>query len=190
MNGVWYSLVIRFGFIDWIILTEKKFLQLDLLIGLISVFCHFIMIWSLWLRIPFSINKKKKSFQPTESPIAIKEEVMPRENATRQLKTFVLVVFCSVWFKASVAYPLFFLSICLYFFFLLWFFVVTKNTYSISHTFDGGLGMLSMSFKRLKAVRNEELFLFDLIHLCCIWAIDKYKKGEWWLDLPGMLGSF
>lgn len=25
-------------------------------------------------------------------------------------------------------------------------------------------------------MRNEELFLFDLIYLCCIWAIESYKK--------------
>lgn len=42
--------------------------------------------------------------------------------------------------------------------------------------FDGGLGMLPVSFKRLKAIRNEELFLLDLIHQCCIWAIEKYIK--------------
>lgn len=36
--------------------------------------------------------------------------------------------------------------------------------------------MLPMSFKRLKAMRNEELFLFDLIFLCCIWAIQGYIK--------------
>lgn len=44
-------------------------------------------------------------------------------------------------------------------------------------TFMGGAWDASyLSFKRLKAMRNEELFLFDLIYLCCIWAIESYIK--------------
>lgn len=39
--------------------------------------------------------------------------------------------------------------------------------------FDEGFGMLPMSFERQKAMRNEELFLFDLIHQYCIWAMEK-----------------
>jgi hypothetical protein len=70
---------------------------------------------------------------------------------------------------------------CISFFFFLPFLSYDRK-YLFLHTslatipFDEGLGMLPMSFKRLKAIRNEELFLLDLIHLCCIWAIEKYIK--------------
>jgi hypothetical protein len=50
--------------------------------------------------------------------------------------------------------------------------------------------MLPMSFKRLKAIRNEELFLVDLIHLCCIWPNVKYIKVNVIIFAWNVGGSF
>lgn len=47
---------------------------------------------------------------------------------------------------------------------------------------DGGggeweLGMLPVVFQKAESyMRNEELFLFDLMHLCCIWPNLKCVK--------------
>lgn len=88
----------------------------------------------------------------------------------------------------------------IFFLFLFYLFIfVIKNTWTLlllvilNPTFWWGAWDASCVFQ--KAERLEEMrncfCLIWFICVCCIWVIHKvyiWKKGEWWLDLSGMLG--
>lgn len=72
-----------------------------------------------------------------------------------------------------------FVVLLLFYFYYCWdmpyiyIYIYLMYTSLLTPHFDEGFGMLPMSFGRQKAMRNEELFLFDLIHQYCIWAMEK-----------------
>lgn len=117
-----------------------------------------------------------------ECPEAIKDEVKTKRVPEGHWRLFAysdsqqcLLSWMLYHFLAN-----FFFQLVVFFFHLFLPFMLWQEIFFVHitchPTFWWGARDAPMSFKRLKAIRNEELFLVDLIHLCCIWAIIKYIK--------------